>query len=81
MRLWKFSKAETKDEKPPVPTKPENPLALQIYAMDLGEILNFKDEGWITRVPGGWVLVYRGATGIFIPYSDEFNPNLWLPPA
>ena len=80
MRLRRIPRTETRKESV-VPTKPENPLALQIYAMDLGDGIKFAHEGWLTRVPGGWVLVYRGATGIFILHSDEFNPNLWLPPA
>ena len=59
----------------------QNPLALQIYAMDLGDTITFSPERWLIRVPGGWVLESKSIKGIFIPYSDEFNPNLWLPPA
>ena len=60
-----------------------NPNGLTLYDMDLGDELQFTDDTWALRVPGGWIFTsfHENGSGAcdscacFVPFDNEFQPQ------
>lgn len=56
-------------------------LAKDMYVLGLGDEMQFTDESFVVRVPGGWVITYYRENGTgaydmsscFIPFDNEFQ--------
>lgn len=56
-------------------------LKKRIYSMDLFDSINITADQVFTRVPGGWVNVYKykkekegwNITSTFVPFNNEFS--------
>jgi len=57
----------------------KNPNTTSLYELGLGDSVQFTDDIWVLRVPGGWLFTqyftYETTTHqtCFVPYSNEFN--------
>lgn len=50
-------------------------LIIQFYSLKLHETLEIpgEDAMVVMRVPGGWIYYSPMSSGVFVPFSSEFN--------